>query len=132
MGYEYNVFVRRYLVPTNELNSKGNPKCIPIVVRKMSLTKVDNVYGPEQIRVVRYIRGEEAKYSASQYVPPHPDKCSLLKLRPDPPGKFKKIDTFTEEQCLNFLTIYLGSCAVCALHELITNEPDNDLPEDWR
>ena len=96
----------------------------------MMLSQDGDGFGPQKIRVVRFIRQEETKYSVSKYVPPHPDKCSLLKLRPDPPGKFKKIDTFKEEQFINFLSMYLGSHVVCALHELITKEPDQDSFED--
>lgn len=117
--YDFEVFALLYFVPTEELNSKGNPKTIPVVVRKMILIPRDRAsFQPLQVKIVRLVRGEVAKYSVKELVEGETD---LWSMKP-PPAKWVKVDSFTECEVQDFLARRLGNYATEALHELINKK----------
>lgn len=126
--YNYEIDVKRYFIPIDELNSKGNPKCIPVVIRKMILTAIDykgaatsNLF-PLKIKIVRFVRGGEVRYSVSQLID-HQKTWWENKIAEEP-TKFKKVETLTEDGCLRYLVHRLGNEAVCAFNKLLTEEPE--------
>lgn len=134
--YEYEVSSILYFIPTEEINSKGNPKSIPVVVRKMILTcrHESSSFNPPKIKLTRFTRGEETKYCFSGLVyapPPMWPTPGQVKI----PPKWKKIASYQEGEALDYLSKLIGATrAPEAMHELINKIPvkyrDVDLPED--
>jgi hypothetical protein len=128
--YQYEISARMYFVPTEQINSKGNPVCIPVVVRKMFLSSDKEKFPfPKKIKVVRFFRGDDVKYSVSYPVEPPKELWPLFKLRSDPQTKWKRHETMGEEAFLKYLTFILGGRAPEALNELITRKPTSSEEE---
>jgi hypothetical protein len=124
--YTYQVEVNRYFIPTEEINSRGNPVCIPIIIRKMFLATMSSYSSenfPRKIKVVRFVRQNQPFYSISIAKDTVNDFFPLPKLRPDV-LKYKKLKRMDEDSFLRYLTSRIGEKAISALHELITKQPD--------
>lgn len=122
--YQYEISARIYFVPTEQLNSKGKPVCRVVVVRKMFLSSDKEKFPfPKKIKVVRFVRGEDVKYSVSYPVESPKELWPMFKLRPDPEPKWKRHETMSEEAFLKYLTFILGGRAPEAINEFITKKP---------
>lgn len=117
--YNYEINVRRYYIPTEEKNTKGNPVTIPVVIRTMFLLlKCPCNSGLfTDMRIIRYKRNNNWFYSVSRPV----------QLPAYLPRKWKKHETVSEYQFVDWLGRRIGKCeAVLAINRLITEIPNKN------
>ncbi len=122
--FHYKVESNMYFVPTEELNSRGNAKCIPITIRKLLLFSEVDGFWPKLMRINRYIRKGEIRYTVSKLKEIEVDVWSINKPPKEP--TWVKMENFSEFECLQWLDRVLGSESAEAIHELTSKKPEKE------
>lgn len=120
--YTYETEAILYRVPQQDLLS-GDLTYIPVVVRRMYILSPDpNRWLPRKIKINRYVRGEDVRYSVHELQERPVDLWPLPKYCPDPPLKYKKVATLNEDEFYVYVQRYLRCNAATAIHELLTRK----------
>ncbi len=134
--WECGLSVRRAFPEKRELVRKNGEervvtKSVPVTIRALYLRALTPVVGPDTIRVVlRQLKDkrtnllEPPSYCLSGLVRLTKPLWNELKLRPDPPPRWKKIETLDEAGFLKWLRHRIDN-AEAALMALKFADPEN-------
>lgn len=113
---------QRYFIETNEVNSKGNPRSIPVTVRKMHVFGEFIVTDYYRITLVR--RSGQTYYSVKQRVKPKRAWWDKTPIK-DSECKMVKEGSYSRDEFIKWLKPRIVGDAVGAVVELETCPPEN-------
>ena len=86
-------------------------KSIRVLIPMVLLEAQGEVIGPRLYRIVLCRRGGSRSYSLSAVLLPPKDKWPMLRLRPDPPARWERVESLDERGVTDWLRRRLGDDA---------------------
>jgi hypothetical protein len=94
---------KKYLI-----EGKQRKRSVKIHLVRLWVWTESDVVGPKVFRVVPSFRNGCLRYSISALIEPPKEKWPMLKLRPDPPPKLKRIESLDSRAFADWLRRRLG------------------------